>query len=300
MVKQNGSKMNLKIFFTAVLFFLLQTVFSQKDSFTYEFQRPKPFSFITNVPEGFVKIITTPFEKKSLKATAVVAGATALLIAIDQPVYDGVRKFSDNIGLAPEEDNKILWSIKAGGKETVLLKVPGNLNTAFYMVGQGFPTLMIAGGLFIHGKIKHDYRSLQTASDLAESYITLGLTTQITKWITGRENPVAATQRNGAWRPFPSLSDFHNNKPRYDAFPSGHLATMMATVTILANNYPEKKWIKPVGYALTALCGYAMINNGVHWIGDYPLGLAVGYLSGKIITHRHKKKVTVNNLSLSN
>ena len=273
---------------------------AQTDSNRIAFIKPKPFSFVTNVPKGFVKIITAPFEKKNLKTTAVVAGVTALLIAVDQPVYDGVRKFSDNIGLSPGEDNKILWSIKTGDKETVLLKAPGNLNTAFYMVGQGLPTLLIAGGLFIHGKIKHNYRSLQTASDLAESYITLGLTTQLTKWITGRENPIVASQSGGAWRPFPSVSEFQNNKLRYDAFPSGHLATLMATITILSRNYPEKKWIKPVGYVLTALCGYAMINNGVHWIGDYPMGLGIGYLSGKIITERHKKKKVVNKISLTN
>jgi len=27
----------------------------------------------------------------------------------------------------------------------------------------------------------------------------------------------------------------------------------------------------------------------VHWAGDYPLALAIGYLNAKIITARHKK-----------
>ena len=29
-----------------------------------------------------------------------------------------------------------------------------------------------------------------------------------------------------------------------------------------------------------------MINNGVHWISDYPLGLAIGYTCGKIVSAR--------------
>ncbi|RTL59617.1 MAG: phosphatase PAP2 family protein [Sphingobacteriales bacterium] len=289
-----------RVFLWVTFLLISSNLIAQKDSIEYSFTKPKPFSFITNVPRGCFQFVKKPFQKNSLKYTAAIAGATAVLILVDQPVYDGVRKFSDNIGLHPEENNKILWSIKTGNKQTVLLKAPGNLNTAFYMMGQGLPTLLIAGGLFIEGKIKHDFRSMQTASDLAESFITLGLTTQVAKWISGRENPLIATRRNGAWRPLPSFSEFQNNKPRYDAFPSGHLATLMATVTILANNYPEKKWIKPVGYAFTALCGYAMINNGVHWLGDYPLGLAMGYLSGKIITDRHKKKIVVNKLPMGN
>ena len=285
------------IFRIAAIFifsFSYLNLIAQKDSSVLVFNKPKAFSFVTNVPGEFVQLVKQPFQKKNLKSTALVIGSTALLIAIDQPVYDGVRKFSDNIGLHPEEKNNILWSIKTGNKETVILKTPGNLNTAFYMMGEGLPSLLIAGGLFVHGKISLDYRSLQTASDLSESFITLGVTTQIAKWICGRENPVVASQRNGAWRPFAPLKDFQNNKPRYDAFPSGHIATMMATVTILANNYPEKKWIKPVGYSLMGLTSFAMINNGVHWIGDYPIGIALGYLSGKIITDRHKVKHNFN------
>jgi membrane-associated phospholipid phosphatase len=292
----------MKIFYTCIITCLLiwQSAFSQKDSVVYEFNKPKPFSFVTKVPSELVQIIKQPLNKKNLATTALVAGATVLLIAFDQPVYDGVRKFSDNINLQPDEMNKIIWSINSGTKETVLLKVPGNLNTGFYMMGQGLPSLLIAGGLWLHGKLDHNYRSMQTASDLSESFITLGLTTQITKWMSGRENPIIASQRNGAWSPFAPLKDFQNNKPKYDAFPSGHLATMMATITILANNYPEKKWIRPVGYSLMSITSLAMINNGVHWAGDYPIGIALGYLSGKIITDRHKKKTPAINNAFGN
>ena len=286
--------MNLRIAAIVALIFSHTTLIAQRDSTVLVFNKPKSFSFITNVPGEIGQLVKQPFQKRNLKATALIAGTTAVLVAFDQPIYNGVRQLADNIHLKPSERNKILWSVKTGGKKTVLIKTPRNLNTAFYMMGEGIPTILIAGGLFIQGKINNDYRSLQTASDLSESFITLGVTTQIAKWISGRENPIVASQRNGAWRPFAPLKDFQNNKPRYDAFPSGHLATMMATVTILANNYPEKKWIKPVGYSLMALTSFAMINNGVHWIGDYPIGIALGYLSGKIITDRHKKKYNIN------
>ena len=51
---------------------------------------------------------------------------------------------------------------------------------------------------------------------------------------------------------------------------------------ILAENYPKKKWIKPVGYSVMSVVGISMINNGVHWASDYPLGIAVGYIFGKM------------------
>lgn len=264
--------------------------------------QPRKFAFITNVPNDLGKTFTVPFNKKSIKTTAILVALSGALILTDQDIYNGVRNFSDNIGLHPEESNKVLWSIKSDDKETVLFKVPKNLNTAFYTLGQGFTTLLIAGGLAVDGVLAKHPRSLQTASDLTESFIALGISTQFIKYATGRENPAVATQRNGLFTPFTSWSNFQNDKPKYDAFPSGHLATLMATVTILADNYPEKKWIKPVGYALMSLSGFSMINNGVHWAGDYPIGIGIGYLTAKIITQRHKllQKKTVPLINLKN
>jgi hypothetical protein len=65
----------------------------------------------------------------------------------------------------------------------------------------------------------------------------------------------------------------------------------MATVTIIADNYPEKRYIRPLGYSLMALLGYSMINNGVHWLSDYPLGIALGYGFAKVITNRNRAAV---------
>jgi hypothetical protein len=64
---------------------------------------------------------------------------------------------------------------------------------------------------------------------------------------------------------------------------------MMATVTVIKENYPEKKWIGLLGYSLIGRTGWAMVNTEVHWLSNYPLALAVGYLSGKLTTMKHKK-----------
>ncbi len=39
---------------------------------------------------------------------------------------------------------------------------------------------------------------------------------------------------------------------------------------------------------MIGLIGLAMMNNGVHWLSDYPLALAIGYAYGKIATSRGK------------
>ena len=251
--------------------------------------KPRSFAFITNLPSDIVQIPKRSFNKHNIKNLLLVAGTSGALIFADQSIYNGTRKFSDNLHLHPEERNKIIWSLKKGNKETVLLKAPKNLNTAFYNIGQGFTTLLVASGFFIQGKISKNNTSLQTASDLTESFIALGLVTQLLKYSAGRQDPIASNSDGGRWRPFPSINAFQKDKTHYDAFPSGHLSTLMAAVTILANNYPENKLIKPIGYSLLALSGFAMVNNGVHWAGDYPLAIGLGYLTGNIISSRHKR-----------
>ena len=98
--------------------------------------------------------------------------------------------------------------------------------------------------------------------------------------MSGRESPFAATQPGGVWHPFPNLKTYQESVSSHDAFPSGHIGTMMATTVVIAANYPEKKWIKPVGYTMMSLVGLAMINNGVHWASDYPLAIGLGYVFG--------------------
>ncbi len=199
---------------------------------------------------------------------------------MDQPLLDAVHNIGKEIHLDPETKYKV--PIKLG--DTKILKIPQNINTALYQLGEGGTSLLLAGGLFIYGKCTHHTREVEVASDLTETFITMGIATQILKRISGRESPFVATKSGGGWSPFPSFKAYQSHTPSYDAFPSGHLATMMASVTTLHLSYPEKKWIMPVGYAVMGLSAFAMANSDVHWIGDYPLALALGYVAARI-TH---------------
>ncbi len=249
--------------------------------------KKKSFHFVTDVPGNIWQISKQPFKKNNLTGLIITAGATALLIPLDQDITDELKKFSYRIKLYPQTNYKV--PLKLG--DTKILKIPQNLNTAFYQLGEGGTSMLVAGGLFIYGKIKKDKQAINTAGDLTETFITMGVATQIIKRISGRESPFKATQPGGSWKPFPSLHNYQSNTSRYDAFPSGHLATMMATVTTLTLNYPKNKWIKPVGYTLMCVSSWAMINTEVHWISDYPLALALGYVAAKITYKKnHPKK----------
>lgn len=253
---------------------------------TLIFQPTPLWQKVKKVPADLLYIAKSPFKKKNLPWVAAVTVSSAVFITYDQKITDWIKQTSHLFGVSANTSYNVL--IKVG--DTKVLQVPKNGTTAFYQLGQGGTSLVLAGGMWAYGKLYHDYRALSTASDLSETFITMAIVTQAIKRITGRESPFESTAPGGRWRPFPSFSKFQKDTPKYDAFPSGHLATLMATITVLSDNYPEKKWIKPVGYSLMGICMWTMANIEVHWVGDYPLALAIGYLSGKITALRHKKK----------
>ena len=169
-------------------------------------------------------------------------------------------------------------------------------------MGNGGTTLLLSGMFYGIAKFnKNDLRALNTSNELVECLLSVGVTTQTLKRTTGRQSPVRALATGndgGAWHPFPSFSAYQKNTPNYDAMPSGHIATFMATVTIIATNYPEKKWIKPVGYSLMSVLAFNMVSGKVHWASDYPIGILIGYVMGKEIANRRITKIAKTDVGL--
>lgn len=267
-------------------------VYNHKSSESLLIYKPRPFEFVTNVPSDLAMFGKTVVAKKNLPKIGMLIGATAILVALDQPLLDAAQQFGRYIHLDAERKFTRAISFNIGSFAVPVLDVPQNLNSAFYFIGEGWPSILVAGSFYGYGIFTNDYRARQTSSQLAEMFFTLAITTQVLKRITGRQSPFNSTTSGGEWHPFTKPSVYQEDVSNYDAFPSGHLATIMATVTILSGNYPDSKFIKPVGYTIMGLLGYAMMNNGVHWAGDYPIAIAIGYTCGKIALSRGQKKIS--------
>lgn len=253
--------------------------------------KPRPFEFIKHVPSDLAMFGKAVVSKKNLPKLGLLIGTTAVLVAFDQPLLDAAQQFGRFIHLDAERKFTRAISFNIGSFEVPVLDVPQNLNSALYFIGEGWPSILVAGSFYGYGIFTNDYRARQTSSQLAEMFFTLAITTQVLKRVTGRQSPMKSTKPGGEWHPFTNPGTYQADVANYDAFPSGHLATIMATVTILAGNYPSNKYIKPVGYSLMGLLGYAMMNNSVHWAGDYPIAIAIGYTCGKIALSRGQKTV---------
>jgi len=277
-------------FFLCCLTINSQTQIFEVDGEKYSYSKPNTFDFILKAPNTFVEFGSNMFNSEYTLANVAIGTSTALMIIYDQPIYDKTAELGRKWGIGNGDETTTYLSV-AGYP---LFRGPSDWGSAMYFIGDGWTHIGLGLSFLTAGLINSDNRALQTASQIAQGMLTVGITTQFLKHITGRETPSRATQDAGIWRFFPDQIDYHKEVPKYDAYPSGHLATAMMTLTVIASNYEEYKWIRPVGYGLMTLLSFQMINNGVHWISDYPLALGIGYLFGKIIVENGRKKITTN------
>ncbi len=237
------------------------------DSLHFAFSEPRPqqvkwYTMFERIPGDWVTFANLNFREEKIPAMLAMTALTAVAIATDQPVWE----VSDR------------WY-----KSSRTVK---DISDVFVYIGDGKPQFGLAAAFGLYGFWKEDDRALRTASQLVETILACGTVIQVLKHITGRESPFVSTRTNGRWVFFPDQVEYHKHVPRYDAFPSGHIATATATLVVVMENYPEwKPWLKPLAYFIIAGIGVGLSNTGIHWWSDYPLGIALGYQFGMIAAH---------------
>ncbi len=259
-------------------------VYDMPDGSSRTYQKPKFWEAITKAPKDFISTSKNFIAKDHAWYLGGALASTVALIPVDQQITDASRSWAGRNRMSPDNEY---------GKFGPLENIPQNIGAGFYLIGNGTTILLLSTGFVTYGLLKDDYRAKTTASELMESLILSGVFTQTIKRITGRESPFIARENGnsgGAWHPFPSFAAYAKNTPHYDAMPSGHLTTIMAGLTIITTNYPEYKWVKPIGYGvITAMC-FQMVQSEVHWVSDYPLAIFMGYFMGRSIAENRFKE----------
>ena len=261
---------------------------------TWHYDKPRPLRWVLHIPRDLGQFPRYAFRQDNTNTFVGLAVSSVALWVADQAIVDWSQDFGKFIGLTAASTQKTLIYIpfRVGSANLPFeFNVPDNLNSTFYYLGDGWTHLSVASGFWIYGGLRKDNRALQTSSQLGEAIFSTGLVVQSLKRLTGRQSPYVATQDRGEWHLFPSYGRYQSFVPNYDAFPTGHLATAMATVTVIAENYPEYHFIRPVGYTLMGLLSYSMLNNGVHWASDYPVGIALGYAFARIAVRNGRTRV---------
>lgn len=219
------------------------------------------YTLFQRIPQDWSNGVDHMFREERTVDWAILSGLTAALVVTDDATYSPSKRFYESSSDAKR------WS------------------DFFAEIGDGRSQFALAGGFAAYGLALGDQKALRTGVQIAEVVLASGAVIQVLKHLTGRESPFVRTSPTGIWKILPNQVDYHRYVPYFDAFPSGHICTSLATVIVIAENYPDITWIRPLGYALTALVGIGMANNGIHWYSDYPLGLFIGYYFGMIASH---------------
>lgn len=229
------------------------------------FTQPAPnlrwYTMFTNIPGDWARVGETTIHTGALPAMAGITALTAALLSTDRQTWTLSRT----------------WY----GSNAITRR----LSDFFVYFGDGRSLFTVSAVFGAYGLSCGDQRALRTGSQLVEVILSGGLAVQLLKHITGRERPSDASVPTGRWRFLPNQMEYMKHVPRYDAFPSGHIESAVATVTVVAENYPEWKWVRPVGYSACVLLAIGLVNNGIHWYSDYPLGISLGYTFGMIVSH---------------
>ena len=219
------------------------------------------YSMLTNVPGDWLGAGAAALRPANLPLLGGIALTTGALMAVDHRTYTFSHDLYVNSPDVKFASNQIIRA------------------------GDGKYTVGLAAAFALYGFAWSDQRALRTASGAMEALLASGIAVQLLKHVAGRESPQVVHSGTGKWRPFPSLAVYNRNQPRYYAFPSGHVTTAMAAVTVVAENYPEVGWIRPAGYGIVGLTAIGLVNKGWHWYSDFPMALALGYTFGHLAAH---------------
>lgn len=234
---------------------------------------PAWHDMFTRLPGDWGRFAENTFQTKKIPAIVGIGGLTAALMLADDQTWRATNDFSN------------------------ISNTSRTITHSFAELGDGKTILGIAGGFAIVGWAGDDSRALRTASQLVQSYISCGITVQVFKHLSGRERPERQSQPRGKWDFLPNQKLYHRAMPRFDAFPSGHTAAAMGMVTVLIENYPEAKWLRPVGYTAVGLVGFGLVSRGWHWYSDLPLAIALGYEFGMLAAHPERADAPTSQVS---
>lgn len=258
-------------------------------SFTSQAQEEKlKFKqIITEVPTTGLRTLKKSFSRESLPYWGVIAASTGILYHYDEEIYADLSKRGRDWRIGNYDNTRSVVTIS--GHEIV--RLPSDTGSFLYFLGDGWMHASIGGAFIGAGQIADNTHAFNTGLMLWHGMVVSTIFNQSLKRSFGRESPEVSTHKRGNWKPFPSFNEYNSRTASYDAMPSGHVMTATLTFTILSERYPEQKpVIYSIGGVWISALMFQMVNNGVHWASDYPLGIAMGYVVGKMSLQMGKKE----------
>jgi hypothetical protein len=270
-------------------FFYLGATFSYAQDAASNDQTKSEFidykKVITEIPKTSWMSLQRSFSRESIPDWAAIIGSTAILYHNDEVILKDVQRSGRDLGVGNDDNTKSILSLG----DIDIIRLPTDAGSFMYFLGDGWMHGSIAAGFLANGYFNHNSRAFNTGLQLGHGMIVSTMFNQFLKRSFGRESPYVKSEPYGRWSPYPSVPEYQQHTSRYDGMPSGHVMTTTMVFTIINENYPEYSYfIVPLGVTWTSVLAWEMVNNGVHWAADYPLGIAMGFVFGHAATRLGK------------
>ena len=150
----------------------------------YEYSPPKKLSFLTSFPRDLQEYGKLTLQKNKLNDWLIISALTGMLIIYDEPLIVEAQRIGHKLNLTNEDNTTEFFRIFDQP-----IRLPTDLGSSLYFLGDGILHLGIAGSIYSYGKITHDNRAMQTGSQVAQALASAGFLTQVIKHFTGRVSP---------------------------------------------------------------------------------------------------------------
>jgi membrane-associated phospholipid phosphatase len=178
------------------------------------------------------------------------------------------------VALAQEEDDLQSWMrTKRNDDTNFAADLAEPLGNGRYV----FPAL---GALYCYGRFSGNDRASRTALLGVESVIVSWAITGTIKYLSHKHRPIETTADDIPWDG-PSFSSAHVS------FPSGHSTCAFAIATVVASEYGDHAFVRPLSYGAAALTAYSRVHDNAHWPSDIIIGSAIGHFTARAIIGLH-------------
>ena len=249
---------------------VISTNFYKSDS-VFSFRSEK--GYFPLLLDDFGEQITAPFKMntKQLLMTGAGIGITAILFHFDAKIDDWAK--------VQKQNHK--W---INATSPVVTRFGGDW---------GVYSAILYGA--VSATLRNE-KGVQTSLLATQAMITSGVWANIIKILTGRERPKAtytfSKVPGGMWYgPLSKYDQDGGNKPvsAYDAFPSGHTATVFSIATVFAEQYKDIKAVPIICYSAASLVAISRLTEHQHWASDDFVGGILGYLCGRQVVNHYNK-----------
>lgn len=242
-------------------------------------EKINPFALVTEIPRTAIDTLRFSFQRDAVPVWSGLLVSTALIYQYDADILKWAQGQGRRWNLGNLDRTKTV--LQAGPYP--LLRLPSDAGSGLYFLGDGWTHFGISAAFFAVGYAGDYARAWNTGLEIFHGMIVSTMFNQALKRSIGHETPNERTEKRGQWKPFPSMKAYNKNTAKYDAMPSGHLMTATVVFTVIRHNYPEyENIVLPIQILWSVALGFQMVNNGVHWASDYPLGIAMGWAVAKM------------------